>query len=658
MTRILKSKNPIILLLAILLSGVSLSSVAVAEEELVASVVTFAQLGPIEAVEGDEPITNAATGEGDGEITYSSDDLDVATVDEAGIVTIIGVGTAVITATQAASATHLEGTATFTLNVAAAEEELVASVVTFAQLGPIEAVEGDEPITNAATGEGDGEITYSSDDLDVATVDEAGIVTIIGVGTAVITATQAASATHLEGTATFTLNVAAADDGDSTPPFIVSIGLADSYAEWYGIGDTDDLKIYFSENIEVDTPTSITFQGDDGFNLVFTYVSHEGAEMIVSYTLEEDVTPERIFLASYTVTDFVGGISDEAGNSVDFSDLVISPEIFENNTEDEFFRSVEEISDTWDVIRPVITSGSTTTATENSVITGYTLTATDENLIGEPFAIDGGDDADLFEIDNTTGILSFIAAPDFDTAGDADGNNVYVVTLQAIDVAGNTETKTVSVTLTNDAGDDAPPAPPAPPAPAAASFTPSTPQTPLVLTTTATTIGWGSQVKLTLTGGSGTGVVSYLSTGTTFCAVDRDGNLTPVSAGTCTVRANKAADGTYGSAQSNSITVTATDAPATATTNSVATAATVVVGNAVAGVTTIRFAIADSFAGSSTRVVLVTKNSAGKSIYRILGNATVSATGAVTFRSKVRIPAKAILQLRSAGSVIFSKMVN
>ena len=218
--------------------------------------------------------------------------------------------------------------------------------------------------------------------------------------------------------------------------------------------------------------------------------------------------------------------------------------------------------------------------------------------------------------------------------------------------------KTDSVRTFTVAVTAAAPAPAPAPAPAAASFTPSTPQTPLVLTTSATTVGWGSQVKLTLTGGSGTGAVTYSSTGTTFCAVDQNGIKTPVSVGTCTVTANKAGDGTYGSAQSNSITITVTEAAATATTTSVATSPTVVVGNAVAGVTTIRFAIADSFAGSSTRVVLVTKNSAGKSIYRILGNATVSATGAVTFRSKVRIPAKAILQLRSAGSVIFSKMVN
>jgi hypothetical protein len=446
---------------------------------------------------------------------------------------------------------------------------------------------------------------------------------------------------------------------DLTPPSIISIGLADSTIELYGIGDDDDLKIYFSENILVDTPTSITFQGDDGFNLIFTYVSHEGAEMIVRYTLEENVTPERIFPASYSVSGFVGGISDLEGNSFNPTGLVISSEVFNNNAEYEFFRSVTEIFATWDVIRPIFTSGITATATENGTITDYTVQATDENLPGAPFAINGGDDAALFEIveNGEAYELRFMAAPNFDTPGDFDGNNIYQVTLQVVDLAGNTATTNVSVTLTNDVGDDAPPAPPAPPAPApaATSFTPSTPQTALVLTTSATSVGWGLQVKVTLTGGSGTGAITYSSTGSTLCAVDSNGNLTPVSVGTCIVTANKAGDGTYAPAQSNSITITATNAiqPTVATTSVVS----MVVGKPVGGFATVRCTVDATNAGSRVSVVLGTKNSTGKIIYRTLGSATVTSTGVVTYKTRVKLPVGAVLQLRAPGSLILSRVI-
>ena len=197
---------------------------------------------------------------------------------------------------------------------------------------------------------------------------------------------------------------------------------------------------------------------------------------------------------------------------------------------------------------------------------------------------------------------------------------------------------------------------PAPaPAPAATSFTPSTPQTALVLTTSAASVGWGLQVKLTVVGGSGTGALTYSSTGTTFCAVDRDGILTPVGVGTCTITANKAGDGTYGSAQSNSITITATNAiqPTVATKPVVS----MVVGKPVGGVATVRFTVAATNAGKKVSVVLGTKNSTGKIIYRTLGSATVRATGVVVYKTRVKLPVGAVLQLRAPGSLILSRVI-
>jgi hypothetical protein len=216
----------------------------------------------------------------------------------------------------------------------------------------------------------------------------------------------------------------------------------------------------------------------------------------------------------------------------------------------------------------------------------------------------------------------------------------------AFTVAPGAASNTLTVTV---------PAAPSPaPAPAPVIIL-TIPQVALVLTTSAASVGWGYQVKLTVVGGSGTGALTYSSTGTTFCAVDRDGILTPVGVGTCTITANKAGDGTYASAQSNSITITATNAiqPTVAATSVVS----MVVGKPVGGVATVRFTVPSTNAGSRVSVVLGTKNSTGKIIYRTLGSATVTSTGVVTYKTRVKLPVGAVLQLRAPGSLILSRVI-
>lgn len=49
------------------------------------------------------------------------------------------------------------------------------------------------------------------------------------------------------------------------------------------------------------------------------------------------------------------------------------------------------------------------------------------------FALNGGADAALFTIDPNTGVLSFLAPPDYESPADADGNNVYRVIVRVSD---------------------------------------------------------------------------------------------------------------------------------------------------------------------------------------------------------------------------------
>ncbi len=57
-------------------------------------------------------------------------------------------------------------------------------------------------------------------------------------------------------------------------------------------------------------------------------------------------------------------------------------------------------------------------------------------------------DAAKFSIDSVTGVLTFIAAPDFEAPTDSDGNNTYVVRVQATDGT-TTDTQLITITVTD-----------------------------------------------------------------------------------------------------------------------------------------------------------------------------------------------------------------
>ena len=95
-------------------------------------------------------------------------------------------------------------------------------------------------------------------------------------------------------------------------------------------------------------------------------------------------------------------------------------------------------------VPPVITSnGGGATASidvaENATAV-TTVAATDGNLPAQTltYTIVGGADAALFTIHSCTGVLSFIAAPDYETPRDAGADNVYNVTVQVSDGAAAT----------------------------------------------------------------------------------------------------------------------------------------------------------------------------------------------------------------------------
>ncbi len=96
---------------------------------------------------------------------------------------------------------------------------------------------------------------------------------------------------------------------------------------------------------------------------------------------------------------------------------------------------------------PTLTATTSVTVAENQTAVPAGLSATDPDSSDLSYAISGGADAALFQIDPETGELSFITAPDYENPGDAGGDNVYDVTVSVTDGDGASDRADISVTV-------------------------------------------------------------------------------------------------------------------------------------------------------------------------------------------------------------------
>lgn len=97
---------------------------------------------------------------------------------------------------------------------------------------------------------------------------------------------------------------------------------------------------------------------------------------------------------------------------------------------------------------PAFSSAAGASVAENATAVAYQATATDAQGDAITFTISGGADASAFTI-TPGGALSFTTPPNYDLPTDADGNNIYQVTIQASDGKASS-TLAVSITVTND----------------------------------------------------------------------------------------------------------------------------------------------------------------------------------------------------------------
>ncbi|WP_208506260.1 SMP-30/gluconolactonase/LRE family protein, partial [Roseivirga sp. E12] len=128
------------------------------------------------------------------------------------------------------------------------------------------------------------------------------------------------------------------------------------------------------------------------------------------------------------------------GQSGDHLVTVLATDEGGNTSEQSF--SITIIDD----IKPVLTSGTIVDFVENGTGTAYTAVAIDANAI--TYSLGTGNDEGLFDIDGSTGAVTFKAVPDFESPADANTDNAYVLEVKASDGV-NTVSLTVTITVTD-----------------------------------------------------------------------------------------------------------------------------------------------------------------------------------------------------------------
>lgn len=107
---------------------------------------------------------------------------------------------------------------------------------------------------------------------------------------------------------------------------------------------------------------------------------------------------------------------------------------------------------------PVINSdggaGTAAVSVAENVAQVTTVTSTDVDGGTPVYSISGGADSTKFSIDSGSGILKFVAAPDFESPTDTDGDNDYEVAVQVSDQNGGFDSQAITVTVTAENDND------------------------------------------------------------------------------------------------------------------------------------------------------------------------------------------------------------
>jgi len=192
---------------------------------------------------------------------------------------------------------------------------------------------------------------------------------------------------------------------------------------------TVDSAVSVAENTTAVTSASAT-DADAGDTVTFSLSGTDAALFNI-----DSATGDITFAAA---PDFESP-NDAGGDNV--FDITVNASDGEDTSSQDVAITVTDVND-----EPVITSAAAVSVAENQTA-ALTATATDQDGDALTFSL-SGTDASLFAIDATTGVITFIGAPDFEMPGDAGADNVFDVTVSVTDGTATTS-QDVAITVTD-----------------------------------------------------------------------------------------------------------------------------------------------------------------------------------------------------------------
>lgn len=184
-------------------------------------------------------------------------------------------------------------------------------------------------------------------------------------------------------------------------------------------------------------------------------------------------TATQVYDSNKAITPYLNGVQD--GTKTTFSNqlyatninLQIGADLYRSNPWDFFAGkiysvkiynralSASEVLQNYDALAPdatapTFTSNSSFSASENIAISANAATV--KLSESATVTISSGADASLFNVitsDSITAFIRFKSPPDFEAPSDVGANNIYEITLSAVDAASNAGTQSITITVTD-----------------------------------------------------------------------------------------------------------------------------------------------------------------------------------------------------------------
>lgn len=231
----------------------------------------------------------------------------------------------------------------------------------------------------------------------------------------------------VSSTGSFSLDVVASEGAESGTQTI-TVSVADGVAPTISSFDVSNPA---GQDVQV------TFESDERLSTIAVGISGVESETLSANDFTESGSGPYTYTATYS------GSSD---GSYDVALSTAADAVGNDGSQ-----AVGSAMVTIDTTGPSFTSSATVSVPENSDATALDVDADDGSGAdtGVTYALVGGPDQSAFDIDASTGVLSFASPPDYENPTDSDTNNEYVVAVDATDGVGNTNTRTITVSVTD-----------------------------------------------------------------------------------------------------------------------------------------------------------------------------------------------------------------